>query len=364
MIWLALALLRGFARDRGTMLFALLAPVAFTGLFGLFYAHLDASNGTRFEIALRVPAESSPMARSLAESIVRLAVGRLRIEVLTDEPEDPAGFDGFIRIPSDAGAPHARVEIESRFPLPGLNDALHLLVLAAAAEARADRDAGPPSEADRWTPAIDDRTRPGRLLRGNAAAIPVLFVLFSLSSLVGRGLGEDSAGFRDRLVVLGLPRQRQALASVLALSAIGLIQMSATFVLLGLGFGVWPDSPLGLAAALLVSALACASFVSLVAELCGSRPRFAAVAPVTALLLGGLSGSMVPIEILPDGLAAPSRWLFTRWSIEACAAAVGDGRVAPDALRLAAWTAGCLAALWLVASARRRPLNEPRGETA
>lgn len=345
MISLALALLKSFTRDRGTLLLAFLAPLAFSALFGSFYVHLDSPNGTRFDVALVTTEPASPHAKDLSAAILKRAAGRVHISLAT---HDPVHCDAVIIVPHELDGATSPVIIESRFPLPGLNDALRMLVQAANADlvSTSSNIKAPSIE-------IEDQTKHGIMLRQNAAGIPVLFVLFALSSLVGRGLTEDALGLRDRLASAGLNRRRQELASVLALTTIAWVQIAVTLGLLVVVFGVQPASLFGLLLTTTFTASASAAFISLLAVLCGSRARFAAVAPVVVLLLSGLAGSMVPIEILPDVLAQPSRWLFTRWSIEACAGAINGGEFLASVGLLCAWTLGCLAVLLVIVDARR-----------
>jgi hypothetical protein len=338
---LALALLRGFARDRGALLFALFAPLAFGALFGMLYTHLDSRDGIRFSIALVVADDCSPPSRKLAEAILARSGGRLVIE---RAKEPAARADAVIRIPPSDAAAGALATIESRYPLPGLNDAVRLLVEAAHAEASLHACGGTASPLP-----IEDLTQRGMLLRRNAAGIPVLFALFAISSLAARGLGDDAAGLRDRLASLGVSRRKQLLSIIGAWTVVASVQMTATFAMLAAVFGVLPVSAAGLAVAAVASAAAIASTISLLAEVAGSRARFAAAAPIVALVLGGLSGSMVPVEILPEALAAPSRWLFTRWCIEACAAALEDGAIWSHVAQLGCWTVACTAVLWIAA---------------
>jgi hypothetical protein len=44
---------------------------------------------------------------------------------------------------------------------------------------------------------------------------------------------------------------------------------------------------------------------------------------------------MVPVAVLPELLAAPSRWLFSGWSVEACLRAI-EGTLAATELGLLA----------------------------
>lgn len=322
MIPLTAVLLRGFASDRGALVLAFVAPIAFFTLFAMFFRHLDDPRGMRIEVAVVVLSDE-PAADLLATALVARSSGRLTVGRST-EPHSGSALDrasAFILIPRDFNPRAPIVEIESMLPLPGTGDAVAQLVAAAGA---AWTDA-------RVTPApsitVRDHTRHGALMRAAAPGIPVLFVLFALSSLAARGLGDDETGLAERLRSLGVSSASRMIARFTALSVIAWSQLLATLAFAAIVFGLVPGSPLLLLAATLMAAAACSAFVVALSETCGTRARFAALAPVCTLVLAGLGGSMVPTALLPEALAAPSRILFTGWAIRASVEAI-DGRAA------------------------------------
>lgn len=347
MIAVATALLRSFASDRAALALAFAAPIAFFALFGVFFRHLDDPQGMRIEIAL-VVSSAEPSAERLAAAIEARSGGRVAVSraAAPDSGRALGRVSAVITIPRGFD-PHApAVEIESLLPLPGTGDVVAQLVAAAGAECADAREPRMPRLA------VHDRTRHGALMRAAAPGIPVLFVLFALSSLAARGLGDDEAGLAERLRSLGVPATARMLAQFGALAAIALAQLVATLAFAAAVFGLVPAAPLALAGAAFATAAACAAFVVALSEVCGSRARFAAVAPVCTLILAGLGGSMVPTVLLPEALAWPSHLTFTGWSIDACVRAI-DGFAAPFELAgLAACTAACLAVA--AQSVRRR----------
>jgi hypothetical protein len=337
MIALSAALLRAFASDRGALALAFVAPIAFFALFAAFFRHLDDPNGMRIEVALMV-SSTEPAATRLANAIEARSSGRIVVTRAAD-PVPIRAIDrasAVITIPRDFDPDHPAVEIESLLPLPGTGDAVAQLVAAAGA-------AGNDADGLQMPPiAVRDHTRHGALMRAAAPGIPVLFMLFALSSLAARGLGDDEAGLGERLRSLGVSSTARMLAQFAALTVIALSQLVATLAFAAIAFGLVPASPLGLAGAAVAGAASCAAFVVALSEACGNRARFTAIAPVFTLVLAGLGGSMVPTVLLPEALASPSRLIFTGWSIEACVRAI-DGRSAPvELLSLAVFTAACL----------------------
>lgn len=354
MIALAYALLRSFAADRAALVLAFLAPIAFFSLFAIFFRHLEAPEGVRFPVALVVRSES-PGAERLAAALVARSEGRISVERVDASRalDDSRRFVALIEIPADFDGAAPSVRVESRWPLPGVADALRQMVAAAGATALLDRASVQPPPAP--LPKVDDSSMTGSLTRAAAPGIAVMFVLFALSAQAARGVGDEEAGLGERLRSLGLSANGRMLARFLTLSAIACAQLAATFVFAALAFGVVPAQPWALLVAIALSASCAAAFTSALSETCVTRARFAAISPVATLLLAGLGGSMVPVAVLPDSLAAPSRWLFTGWSIEACVHA-SEGRGA--FLEWGLLAAGTFA--FLLIAATFAPRNEVR----
>ena len=343
MIALVRAMLRAFVSDRGALLLAFLAPVAFFAMFALFFRHLDSPSGVSFDVVVTAPAGNADAER-FVRTIVAAPHGRIHAWTsLADVPDGRA--DAFIDLDAGFRGTRPRVAIRSESPLPGVGDAVREVVRATVADAFHDGAA---------SVEVDDGSVGGTLLGASAAGIAVMFALFSCSSLALRGLADEGAGFGDRLRSLRIGRLRRVGARVVALGLLACVQLAWTFVFAAAVFGIVPASPAGLAAALVTSAAAIASTVVALATVCRTRARFAAVSPVVTLVLSGLGGSMVPLVLMPPALAWPSRALFSAWAIEACSAGLRSGASMPALALLAAWTVGML----LVASAAE-PGSQP-----
>jgi hypothetical protein len=336
MIALLRAMLRAFASDRGALLLAFLAPVAFFTMFALFFRHLDSPSGVSFDVVVTAPTGNADAER-FVRTIVAAPHGRIHAwSSIADVPDGRA--DAFIDLDSAFTGVRPRVAIRSESPLPGVGDAVREVVRATVADAFHDGAA---------SVEVDDRSVGGTLLGASAAGIAVMFALFSCSSLALRGLADEGAGFGDRLRSLRIGRLRRVGARMLALALIAGAQLAWTFLFAAVAFGIVPASPAALVAAAIVSAAAIAVTVVALAAMCRTRARFAAISPVVTLVLSGLGGSMVPLVLMPPLLAWPSRALFSAWAIEACSAGLRGGPSMPALALLAAWTASMV----LVASA-------------
>jgi hypothetical protein len=328
MIALLRAMLRAFASDRGALLLAFLAPVAFFTMFALFFRHLDSPSGVSFDVVVTAPAGNADAER-FVRTIVAAPHGRIHAwSSIADVPDGRA--DAFIDLDSAFTGIQPRVAIRSESPLPGVGDAVREVVRATVADAFHDGAA---------SVEVDDRSVGGTLLGASAAGIAVMFALFSCSSLALRGLADEGAGFGDRLRSLRIGRLRRVGARMLALAIIAGVQLAWTFLFAAVAFGIVPASPAALVAAVIVSAAAIAGTVVALAALCRTRARFAAISPVVTLVLSGLGGSMVPLVLMPPLLAWPSRALFSAWAIDACSAGLRADPSMPALALLAAWTA-------------------------
>ena len=206
--------------------------------------------------------------------------------------------------------------MEAASPLPGASDAALQLVNAANARAFA---------VDLPTVTVQVISLNGMLVRGSAAGIALIFIMFSSASIASRSLGDDASGLQDRLRSLGISAAASTAARIVAISIIAWCQLALTLAWAALAFQLVPGSVMALTCASFIAAVTSAAFFVALAALCGSRARFVAIAPVITLVLSALSGSMIPRILLPTSIASVGGWLFPAWAIDACSAAI-EGR--------------------------------------
>jgi ABC-2 type transport system permease protein len=221
-----------------------------------------------------------------------------------------------VHIPNGFSRSDPRVLVEAASPLPGASDAALQLVNAANARAFAVD-----------LPAVTAQVTSlnGMLVRGSAAGIALIFIMFSSASIASRSLGDDASGLQDRLRSLGVSAAASTASRIVAISIIAWCQLALTLAWAALAFQLVPGSVMALTCASFIAAVTSAAFFVALAALCGSRARFVAIAPVITLVLSALSGSMIPRILLPTSIASVGGWLFPAWAIDACSAAI-DGR--------------------------------------
>ncbi|MCX5641226.1 MAG: ABC transporter permease [Planctomycetota bacterium] len=315
MIILTIAMLRSFVADRIAALLTLVAPIAFFSLIALFYRHLEATDGFRFEIAVVDDCGSSD-ARLFVQAMESSAMQRVHVSELRDGEGNNRGMLATVRIPDGFSRVDPHVLVEAASPLPGASDAALQLVNAANARAFA---------VNVPVLSVQITSLDGMLVRGSAAGIALIFIMFSSASIASRSLGDDALGLQDRLRSLGISAAASTGARIVAISVIAWWQLALTLAWAAAVFHLVPSSVLALACASGVAAVSSAAFFVALAGLCGSRARFLAIAPVITLVLSALSGSMIPRILLPKTIASVGGWLFPAWAIDACSAAI-DGR--------------------------------------
>lgn len=315
MIALTGAILRAFLSDRFVAVLTLAAPLAFVTLFGLFFRHLESPDGLHFEIAVVDEARTEDSA-ALRAALRESGLERVRVRSCAEGEDPPANALAVIVLHPGFSRAAPRVTVRTRAALPGASDAALQLVHVAAL--RAFSPPRPPVQVT-----VEPQT--GMLLRGSAAGIALMFVMFSAAAVAGRGLGDDATGLPERLRSLGVSGASIVLARLGAMTVIAWGQMALTLGWAGLVFGAVPASPLALVVAAAVGAATCTASVALVANAVGSRTRFAAVAPVFILVVSAFSGSMIPRVLLPEGVARLGSWTYPAWAIDACSAAM-EGR--------------------------------------
>ncbi len=315
MITLALAMLRSFVADRVAAILTMLAPLAFFTLIALFYRHLEATDGFRFEIAV-VDESGSADARLFAEAMQSCGLQRVHVSEVRESGRSTQGVLATVHIPNGFSRFDPHVLVEAASPLPGASDAALQLVNAANARAFAVD-----------LPAVTAQVTSlnGMLVRGSAAGIALIFIMFSSASIASRSLGDDASGLQDRLRSLGVSAAASTAARIVAISIIAWCQLALTLAWAALAFQLVPSSVIALICASFIAAVTSAAFFVALAALCGSRARFVAIAPVITLVLSALSGSMIPRILLPTSIASVGGWLFPAWAIDACSAAI-DGR--------------------------------------
>jgi hypothetical protein len=344
MITFALALLRALARDRAGITLTLLAPVAFFTLIGGFYQHLERPDGLRMRLSLTDDSGTAD-GRRLARAIQEHAPTSVLVCDEAKSGVESSGSFGDIRIMPGFRSDGGRVQIRAAVPFPGGVSLIRQSVEVAMARE---------FSVDGSIVNIETVALPGRLLRDAAAGVCVGFMMFSIASFVARGLADDAAGLVDRMRSLGFGTLRLVVTRCIVLTLVGSCQAAITLWWGTLSFGISPGAPMALLATCLTGAFCLAAFFGFVAAACGTRARFAAVAPVMTLSLAGISGAFVPRFLLPESVATVGALLFPAWMIDACRQAIEGGWPALAMVGLVLLGLACLSFTAMVSHWTRR----------
>jgi hypothetical protein len=330
-IALARAILQAFLADRMVAALTLAAPVAFFTLLAFFYQHLESSDGLQFDVVL-VDNASTDDSRAFIASMVQSHLDHVRVSEISPTDPWPINALAVVQIAPEFSRLEPTCTVYTEAPLPGSSDAVVQLIELGMQRAFAMEPV---------RSSVTVISRPGMLLRGSAAGIALVFVLFSASSIAARGLGDDAQGLPERLRSVGVGRASLAFARILVMTAIAWGQVALTLVWAAAVFGVIPASPAALAVAASLGVLSCTTFVALLAAIVGSRTRFAAVAPVVILALSAVSGGMIPRMLLPESVAYVGNLSFLAWAIDATSAAVNGQWATSNLAMLAAFVVAC-----------------------
>ena len=317
---ITLAIFRSWWHDRAALIMGLVAPVVLFVILSTFYGHLGTdgssmprvviddhsgtTDGARFADALSQVCEGGGVSTGLG------ALARVTV------------VEGF-----QSDAPELQVDV--RLPLPGARMALDRLIEVANARAF-----GSPIPA----PRVNFSSLPEPLERSSAVGLALLFMMFSLASLIGRGLGDHEAGLGERLAGFRVGALPRTLARTAALAGAGFIQLSITLAFALLWQRDEPANPVGLLLALGCASTATAATLLAIAGLCRTSARFSALAPLIVMSLGVASGAMVPTVLMPESFQGLGAWLFTSWSQDAMRTAIDGAHGSWATVQLSAWS--------------------------
>ncbi|MCP4758288.1 MAG: ABC transporter permease [Planctomycetes bacterium] len=154
-----------------------------------------------------------------------------------------------------------------------------------------------------------------------AAAIGVMFLLFSVAGASGSLLEDKEAGILDRLLFTPLGMTRLLLANGCWMTIMAICSMAILFVFAALVFSVGPWSGprlIACAVVTVVTAAATSSLGLLLATACRSRAQLAGISTVVILAMSAIGGSMIPRFAMPVAVQEIGWYTtFNAWAVEA-----------------------------------------------
>ena len=152
-----------------------------------------------------------------------------------------------------------------------------------------------------------------------AAAIGVMFLLFTMTTAMRGLIAEEETGTLERLLSTNLTMGRLLLARWLFATALGCVQLAVMFVWGWAVFGLdlFGHAHLGGAVVMTVAAAAAAATFGLVlGAACRTQAQLQGLATVVILLMSALGGSMVPRYLMPEAMQRLALVTFNAWAVK------------------------------------------------
>lgn len=152
-----------------------------------------------------------------------------------------------------------------------------------------------------------------------AAGISVMFIMFSMSGASSSLLEHQERGTLERLLSGKMTIHHILLAHWAFYVLLGVCQIGLMFVFASIVFGLdlWhAETIAGAALMALVSSMASAAFIMMIATLCHSRKQLEGLSSIIILIMSAMGGSMMPRFIMPDFVVKLSSVAFNSWSMD------------------------------------------------
>ena len=152
-----------------------------------------------------------------------------------------------------------------------------------------------------------------------AAGISVMFVMFSMSGAASSLLEHEERGTLERLLSGRMSIIHLLLSHWMFYVGLGVVQISLMFVFASLVFrlDLWHMETLaGAGIMALVSSMASAAFVMMIATLCKSRKQLEGLSSIVILIMSAIGGSMMPRFIMPEFVLNLSSVAFNAWAMD------------------------------------------------
>jgi len=150
-----------------------------------------------------------------------------------------------------------------------------------------------------------------------AAAIGVMFLLFTASGAAGALLDEQESGTLDRVLSSRVTMTKLMLGKLAYNSLLAFSQLVVMFLW---GWAVfkldlWSHIP-GFLVMGVCTAVAVAAFGLLLASLCKTRAQLGALSTLVILVMSSIGGSMFPRYLMPEGMQKAGLFTINAWAID------------------------------------------------
>lgn len=161
----------------------------------------------------------------------------------------------------------------------------------------------------------ENKTNP--IISFYAAAIGVMFLLFTASGAAGAILDEAESGTLDRVLSSRVTMTKLLLGKLTYNSLLAFTQLVVMFLW---GWAVfklelWSHIP-GFVVMGICTAVAVAAFGMLLASICRTRAQLGALSTLIILVMSSIGGSMFPRFLMPEGMQKAGLFTINAWAID------------------------------------------------
>jgi ABC-2 type transport system permease protein len=165
--------------------------------------------------------------------------------------------------------------------------------------------------------AVVGENKDNPLLSFYAAAIGVMFLLFTASGSAGSLLDEAESGTLDRVLSSRINMTGLLAGKLVFNTALAFVQLTVMYLFAWAVFKVDFFSHIpGFVVMGICTALAVAAFGMLLASICSTRAQLGAVSTLLILTMSAVGGSMFPRVFMSDALKRAGLWTINAWAID------------------------------------------------
>ena len=164
----------------------------------------------------------------------------------------------------------------------------------------------------------EDESPPFSIITYYAAAIGVMFLLFSMAGASSSILEDVERGTLERLISTRIGMGSLLFSHWLFFSIIGVFQLVFMFLFGELAYGIQLFTIKHIVGFLIMTVFtsgAAAAFGLVLATICRSRAQLGGISTIVILIMSALGGSMVPRMVVPI-LETTSKFTFNGWALD------------------------------------------------
>jgi ABC-2 type transport system permease protein len=165
----------------------------------------------------------------------------------------------------------------------------------------------------------DKASNRGRLVAYYAAAIGVMFLLFSTVGAMGALLEEHRTGTLERLLNSNLSMGTLLISHWLFAALLGSVQLTVMFVWGWAVFGLdlWTlNHVAGFVVMTAVTAAAASGFGIMLGTACRSEGQLRGISTIVILVMSAVGGSMIPRFVMTDAMQTAGLATFNGWALD------------------------------------------------